>query len=75
LARDNVNLILARFIILNKNATPIPDKVGFVVLGCLLAMLVFGLVISYITRNDPVPILKRTKNPYRRYKKVGYRYK
>jgi hypothetical protein len=56
-----------------KNATPIPDSVGFFILGMLVLGIIFSLVVAYVGRNDPKPILKRTKNPHRRYKLVGYR--
>jgi hypothetical protein len=44
--------------------------VGGILLACLLAI---GLLVWKECTKEYEPILKRTKNPYRRYKCVGYR--
>lgn len=58
-----------------KNANPpvLPPFLGYGLLGIGIAIIVLCLAVGYAQRNDPVPILKRTKNPHRRYKVVGYR--
>lgn len=58
-----------------KNAKPpvLPPFLGEGLLVLGIAIIILCLAVGYAQRNDPVPILKRTKNPYRRYKVVGYR--
>jgi hypothetical protein len=72
-----VNLFLAIMVIAPSNGKPrppLPDWLGWTVMGVLVAMIILCMCVCYAQRNDPVPILKRTKNPYRRYKRVGWKY-
>lgn len=68
-----MNLLAVMVVHVGKNANPIPDSVAYVILAGLLLIFTFCLVLGYAGRNDPKPILKRTKNPHRRFKVVGYR--
>lgn len=56
------------------NHAPIPNWVGVVVLSVLTFGIILCLAIRYARRHDPEPILKRTKNPWRKYKCMGYRH-
>lgn len=57
----------------NANPPVLPPFLEHGLLALGVAIIVLCLAVGYAQRNDPKPILKRTKNPYRRYKVVGYR--
>jgi hypothetical protein len=55
------------------NPANLPPAVGYVFLAIFVFLTILSLAVAWSSRNDPRPILKRTKNPYRRYKRVGWR--